>query len=232
MKLSLVIPCFNEATNLPLLLARCRGFTREPGCEIVLVDNGSNDSSPDVLHEQLPCYPGCRSIRIEKNQGYGFGILAGLKAAKGEILGWTHADLQTDPLDALLGLRLFEKNGANIFVKGRRYGRPIGDVAFTTGMSVFETILLGKPMWDINAQPTMFPRAFFESWHEPPHDFSLDLFAYYHALRIGLEIHRFPVRFGERAHGLSHWNVNWAAKRKFIRRTIEFSVQLKNTFKS
>lgn len=226
MKLSLIIPCFNEAANLPLLLERCREVTREPDCEIVLVDNGSHDSSTDVLHEKLPGYPGCRSIRVEKNQGYGFGILSGLKAATGDILGWTHADLQTDPQDALRGLKLFEQYGPNIFVKGRRYGRPVGDVVFTIGMSVFETILLGKPMWDINAQPTMFSRAFFESWHEPPHDFSLDLFAYYQARRMGLAVHRFPVRFGERAHGVSHWNVNWAAKRKFMRRTIDFSFQL------
>lgn len=227
MKLSLVIPCYNEAPNLPLLLERCKELTRQPNVEVILVDNGSTDNSPSVLTELLPSYPGCRSIRVEKNQGYGFGILAGLKVAKGEILGWTHADMQTDPQDALCGLALFEKFGLNVFVKGRRYGRPLGDVAFTVGMSLFETILLGKPMWDINAQPTMFSRQFFETWREPPHDFSVDLYTYYQARKGGLDVHRFAVRFGERAHGISHWNVNWAAKRKFIRRTVDFSMQLR-----
>lgn len=226
MKFSLVIPCYNEAANLPLLLERCKEIVRQPDCEVILVDNGSTDSSPDVLQEHLPAYPGCRSIRVGKNQGYGFGILSGLKAARGDILAWTHADMQTDPQDALRGLAFFEKHGPNIFVKGRRYGRPLGDVAFTVGMSLFETVLLGKPMWDINAQPTMFSRVFFESWQEPPYDFSLDLFAYYQTRQAGLAVHRFPVRFGERAHGISHWNVNWAAKRKFIRRTVDFSLQL------
>lgn len=226
MKLSLVIPCYNEAANLPLLLERCKEVSRQPDCEVILVDNGSTDDSPVVLRELLPAYPGCGSIRVEKNQGYGFGILSGLKASTGDFLGWTHADMQTDPQDALSGQALFDKHGPNIFIKGQRYGRPLGDVAFTVGMSLFETMLLGKPMWDINAQPTMFSRAFFESWHEPPHDFSLDLFAYYQARRMGLAVHRFPVRFGERAHGVSHWNVNWAAKRKFIRRTVDFSLQL------
>ena len=153
--------------------------------------------------------------------------MSGLKAAKGEILGWTHADMQTDPQDTLFGLELFEKHGDDIFVKGRRYGRPFMDVVFTVGMSVFETFLLARPMWDINAQPTMFSRRFFESWTAPPDDFSLDLYAYYQAQSYGLKVHRFPVRFGERAHGVSHWNVNWAAKRKFIRRTVDFSLQLK-----
>lgn len=227
MKFTLVIPCYNEAKNIPLLLERCKEVARQEGCEVILVDNGSTDDSPEVLKNLLGAYPGCRSVRVDQNQGYGFGILSGLRAATGEILGWTHADMQTDPQDTLRGLAFFERYGSNIFVKGRRFGRPFGDVAFTVGMSMFESLLLGKRMWDINAQPTMFPRSFFESWREPPHDFSLDLFAYYQALQNGLVIHRFPVRFGERANGVSHWNVNWAAKRKFIRRTVDFSLQLK-----
>jgi glycosyltransferase involved in cell wall biosynthesis len=227
MKFSLIIPCYNEAANLPLLLERCKALAAKSEVEIILVDNGSTDRTPQVLSDLLPQYPGCRTVRVEKNQGYGFGILSGLRAAKGEILGWTHADMQTDPQDALSGLELFEIHGKDIFVKGRRYGRPLADVIFTIGMSLFETLLLVKPMWDINAQPTMFSYKFFESWNSPPDDFSLDLYAYYQAKTKGLQIYRFPVKFGERAHGVSHWNVNWAAKWKFIRRTIDFSLQLK-----
>jgi glycosyltransferase involved in cell wall biosynthesis len=227
MRFSLVIPCYNEAANLPLLLERCKELAVRPDVEVVLVDNGSTDSTAEALQNLLPKYPGCRSIRVEKNQGYGFGIVSGLRAAEGQILGWTHADMQTDPQDALRGLDLFEKHGDNIFVKGRRYGRPFMDVVFTVGMSMFETLLLAKPMWDINAQPTMFPRKFFDAWSSPPDDFSLDLYAYYQAQTQGLKVCRFPVKFGERAHGVSHWNVNWAAKSKFIRRTVDFSIQLK-----
>lgn len=225
-KFSFVIPCYNEAANIPLLLERCRVLIRSD-VEIILVDNGSTDSSPEVLIRLLPQYPGCRSVRVAENQGYGFGILTGLKAAKGEILGWTHADMQTDPHDVLQGLKLFEKHGKDIFVKGKRFGRPMADVVFTIGMSIFETLLLGKPMWDINAQPNMFSRTFFEAWQNPPHDFSLDLYAYYQAKVHKMPVYRFPVRFGNRAHGVSHWNVSWSAKRKFIMRTLSFSLQMK-----
>lgn len=227
MKFSLVIPCYNEAANLPLLLDRCKDLAAQPEVEVVLVDNGSTDSTAELLRNLLPLYPGCRSIRVEENRGYGFGVISGLKAASGQLLGWTHADMQADPQDVLRGLDFFEKHGDDVFVKGRRYGRPLIDVVFTVGMSVFETLLLARPMWDINAQPTMFSRSFFEGWETPPDDFSLDLYAYYHAQAKGLKVYRFPVRFGERAHGVSHWNVNWAAKRKFIRRTVDFSLQLK-----
>ena len=159
--------------------------------------------------------------------GYGYGIKMGLKKTVGKYLAWTHADMQTDPQDVLRGLALFDQKGLDIFVKGKRYGRPLADVVFTLGMSVFETLLLRKPLSDINAQPTMFSRHFFETWLTAPDDFALDLYAYYEAQIQGLKVHRFPVRFGERAHGVSHWNVNWTAKWKFIRRTIDFSFQLK-----
>lgn len=227
MKFSLIIPCYNEVANLPALLEHCKPILENPLFEVILVDNGSTDGSLEVLQNLLPSYPGCRILRIDKNRGYGFGILSGLKSAKGEILSWTHADSQTDPQDVLRGLELFERHGIDIFVKGQRFGRPLSDEIFTFGMSLFETVLLRKPLWDINAQPTMFSRYFFETWRNPPDDFALDLYAYYQALFKDLKVRRFPVNFGKRAHGYSHWNVSWSSKWKFIRRTIVFSLHLK-----
>jgi glycosyltransferase involved in cell wall biosynthesis len=232
MRASLVIPCYNEARSLPRLLQQCDALVRTADAEVILVDNGSTDDTPDALADMLPRHFGCRSVRVEHNQGYGYGILAGLRAAQGAVIGWTHADLQTDPGDVRRGLELFTRHGDDIFVKGRRYGRPAGDVFFTVGMSVFETLLLRAPLWDINAQPTLFSRKFFEQWMNPPHDFALDLYAYYQARRKGVPVYRFPVRFGRRAHGLSHWNVNWAAKRRFITRTVQFSVALRREMRA
>lgn len=229
LRLSIVIPCYNEAANLPLLIERCAAW---PDAEVILVDNGSTDDTREVMQRLLPTAPGCRGVHVGTNRGYGAGILAGLAEARGDIMGWTHADLQTDPRDALRAMALFRSHGLNIFVKGRRRGRPLTDAFFTAGMSGFETLLLAVPMRDINAQPTMFNRGFFETWRAPPLDFSLDLYAYYHARVAGLRVHRFPVTFGRRAHGVSSWNVNRAAKWKFIRRTVLFSIRLRRTRES
>ena len=227
MKFSLVIPCYNESKNIELLLNRCRSLGARKDWEIILVNNGSTDNTLEILEHLLPQYPGCRVVNVKINKGYGFGILAGLRAAKGEILAWTHADMQTDPQDVVLGLDLFEESGSEVIVKGRRYGRPIGDTLFTIGMSGFETLLLRKPMWDINAQPTMFSRNFFETWRVPPDDFALDLYAYYEAKSQSIKVRRFPVEFGERAYGQSHWNVDWKSKWKFIQRTVMYSLKLR-----
>lgn len=230
-KLSLVLPCFNEAETLPGLIDRIEAsFAPDAGVEVVLVDNGSRDATPEIVRQRLPGHPVVRGVRVETNRGYGFGILAGLAAARGRHLGWTHADLQTDPADALRALALLERapRPDRLFVKGRRHGRPLGDVVFTVGMSAFETALLRRPLWDINAQPNVVPRAFYEAVAAgSPHDFSLDLYFYYEARRHGLEIVRFPVRFGARRHGVSNWNVDWRGKKRFIERTVKFSLELR-----
>jgi polyisoprenyl-phosphate glycosyltransferase len=230
-RLSLVIPCYNEAKNLPLLIGRVEErFAAADGAEVVLVDNGSSDDSPSILRERLAGHAVLRSVRVEKNQGYGFGILSGLRAARGRYLGWSHADMQTDPADALRALELIEgsESPERVYAKGERYGRPFKDVLFTVGMSAFETALLRRPLWDINAQPNVFPRWFYERVAPAaPHDCSLDLYFSHAARRHGLSRLRFPVRFGERAHGVSHWNVDWKSKKKFIERTVKFSLELR-----
>lgn len=231
-KYSLVIPCFNEAENLPSLLARIVStFSKTSGYEIILVDNGSWDATPHILAETASRHPSLlRSIRVEKNQGYGWGILQGLAVAHGDFLGWTHADMQTDPADALKGFALLEAQDSDMaFVKGRRHGRAVSDSFFSIGMSLFDSLLFSVPLWDINAQPSLLTRGLYQSWRNPPKDFALDLFVYVHAAQQQAKIARFPVHFGKRLHGVSHWNIGWRAKWKFIKKTIAFSLALKKS---
>ena len=228
--LSLVIPCYNEADNLPLLVDRCAlVFGSRDDVEVILVDNGSKDRTAEILPGLLAPHKNLRTVRVPENQGYGHGILTGLRAATGRVLAWTHADMQTDPHDVLVGLERFQRSATpeRLFVKGNRYGRPAFDVVFTWGMAAFESALLGAAMWDINAQPTMFPRSFFDTWSDPPTDFSLDLYAYYTARRTGMTLERFPVYFGPRAHGESRWNTGLTARWRFIRRTVDYSLKMK-----
>ena len=234
MKASLVIPCFNEGKSIPALLARCEEIIGDRDIEIVIVDNGSTDDTQNILTPLLLKYSFATLISVSINNGYGNGIIEGLKGSSGLILGWTHADLQTDPGDVIDALEFFEGSSDPkcFFVKGRRYGRTRIDAAFTAGMSIFETILMKTRMWDINAQPTIFHRSFYESWDNPPDDFSLDLFAYFMAKKKNLLIKRFPVIFSNRVHGVSHWNVSFSSKFRFIKRTLLYSFLLHKRFKN
>ena len=227
MKLSIVVPCYNEEQNIPLILNRFGEIIERDDIEVILVDNGSTDNSAQVLKELLPGYPFARTTKVEVNQGYGYGILQGLKECDGEYIGWTHADMQTDPADILKALAIIEDEKGLVFVKGNRKGRPLFDVFFTVGMSLFETCYLHKKLYDINAQPNIFPKIFFDGWENPPYDFSLDLYALYMARAKNLKVIRFPVLFPKRIYGESKWNTGFKSKWKFIKRTIEFSVNLK-----
>lgn len=229
MKLSIVVPCYNEEENIPLILERFREVIHREDMEVILVDNGSTDNSAQVLAELLPKYSFARTVPVKVNQGYGYGILMGLSRCQGEYVGWTHADMQTDPADIIRALEIIEKEQGLVFVKGNRKGRPLFDTFFTVGMSLFETCYLHKRLYDINAQPNIFPKIFYEGWADPPYDFSLDLYALYMARKKGLRVIRFPVLFPERIHGESKWNTGLKAKWRFIKRTIDFSVKLKKS---
>ncbi len=233
MKLSIVVPCYNESKNIPLILSGFDQVIQRDDVEVVLVNNGSTDNSKEILENLLPKYSFARLANVEENQGYGYGILYGLKQATGTYIGWTHADMQTDPSDVIKALEIIEKSSEteNIYVKGDRKGRPFFDQIFTSGMSLFETIYMGERLHDINAQPNIFHRSFFESWDDPPHDFSLDLYVLYMAKKQKISVVRFDVLFPERIHGSSSWNTGFAAKKKFIKRTLDFSSKLKKRLK-
>lgn len=229
MKLTIVIPCYNEEKNIPLILNKFQEAITTEQIEVLLVNNGSTDGSEELLQTLLPSFTFAKSILVPVNQGYGYGILQGLGAAKGDFIGWTHADLQTDPIDVLKAYHILEgeKWEKNIFIKGNRKGRGIMDQLFTSGMSIFETIYLRKKLYDINAQPNIFSKEFYESWKNPPFDFALDLYVSYMAQVKNLNIIRFTVQFPPRIHGSSHWNTGIMAKWKFIKRTLAFSVEMK-----
>ncbi len=233
MKLSVVIPCYNEEKNIPLLIKRFDEVIKRDDIEVIIVNNGSSDNSEKILDDLAPKYAFIKIVKVEINQGYGYGILEGLKHAKGEFIGWSHADMQTDPNDIIKALDIIEsqKNKEKIFVKGNRKGRLLCDNFFTFAMGCFETILMGKFLWDINAQPNIFSRELFDNWKNPPFDFALDLFALYQAVNQKYNIIRFNVFFPKRIHGASHWNTSLGAKWKFIKRTMDFSFKLKKELK-
>ena len=226
--LSIVIPCFNEAKSLPKLVKDFSKKLKRKDVELILVNNGSNDSTETIISNLKKDYNFLKMIKLKKNNGYGNGILQGLKKAKGKYISWTHADLQTDPYDVIIGFEKFEKElSPKIFIKGNRLGRPLKDIIFTIGMSIFETILLKKFFWDVNAQPNIFHKNFFNILEKIPLDFSFDLFFYFNAKKKKLKILRFPVKYPERKFGVSHWNTDFKNKMKFIKRTIKYSFQLK-----
>ena len=231
MKLSIIIPCFNEELSLKKLVDNCLEYINDD-IEILLVDNGSVDNTFNaLLNLNLPS--NIVPIRVEKNIGYGNGILFGLKHAKGEIVSWTHADLQTDVSDVLRGFNLFEKEliSRNCMVKGVRKNRNILDAFFTFSMGVYSSILLSTWMYDINAQPKIFHREFLKEFKNPPLDFSLDLYLVHFFKSNKIAVKTFPVIFNKRLYGEAKGGGSFKGKYKLILRTLKYIRKLKNNLR-
>lgn len=236
--LSIVIPCFNEAENVTILLDKFAMLAREKDypLEIIIIDGCSTDQTPAVLREYFAQHqrPDCKLILQPQRGGYGYDIMAGLAQARSDVLCWTHADLQTDPADVLKAFDLYQScQPAPVFIKGKRKNRRILEAFFTFGMQMVVWAVLKTYLSDINAQPKLFSRDFYEKYlkNNPPDDFSLDLFAMYQAKHAGLAIKELPVYFAKRLHGEAKGGGSWQGRIKLIKRTFRYITQLRSTLK-
>lgn len=234
-ELSIVVPCYNEAGNIPLIIAEfSKLLDANPGLEVILVDNGSTDNSQIILKEHLPAGKNFVIAKVDENQGYGYGILFGLQHASGKVLAWTHADMQTDPADVLVAYKKYqEANDEMAFVKGARKERKLLEAFFSWGMQVLASIVLKTPLEEINAQPKLFSRKFYDLYLKQgaPNDFSLDLYALYHAYRNSKLI-SIPVYFNKRIHGEAKGGGSWSGRIKLIKRTLAYIFELAESLKS
>jgi glycosyltransferase involved in cell wall biosynthesis len=100
-EISVVIPVFNEEENLPVLAAEIQGAMRGTGrpYEVIYVDDGSTDASPEVLKRLARADPTVRIVRQRRNAGQTAALDAGFRFARGGIVVTLDADLQNDPAD-------------------------------------------------------------------------------------------------------------------------------------
>lgn len=226
-QLSIIIPCYNEEGNLPALIEKCKAVVKiNTDVEIILVNNGSTDNSKRVLDGLLGLKnnTNINVHHINVNQGYGYGILEGLKLASANTLCWTHADLQTDIFDCLKAHQIFyQQENPYLLVKGRRRGRFLLDTLFTFLMSCNVFYKLGKFIPDINAQPKLFSRKLYQKIvTDAPWDFSLDLYFLLHATK-NKNITEFHVDFKQRTSGEAKGGSgNLKLKMTLAKRTINF----------
>ncbi|HLY60760.1 MAG TPA: dolichyl-phosphate beta-glucosyltransferase [Terriglobia bacterium] len=123
--LSIVIPAYNEAARigntLEKVLQYCESGSRPT--ELVIVDDGSTDSTPELLKDFQKRWPATRILRNEPNRGKGFSVRRGVLEAQGEFVLFSDADLsapieETDRLlaamdslqaDAVVGSRAINR---------------------------------------------------------------------------------------------------------------------------
>lgn len=104
--LSIVVPLYNEAESLPELVAWIDRVARANNLsyEAILVDDGSNDGSWEVIESLKRSYPAVRGIGFARNYGKSAALYCGFEAARGEVVITMDADLQDSP-DEIPALR-------------------------------------------------------------------------------------------------------------------------------
>lgn len=123
MDVSVVVPLLNEEENIPILYDELTQSLQKIGVEyeLVFVDDGSTDSSLQILEDLQKADATIHVISLRKNFGQTAALTAGFDMAKGNIIVAMDADLQNDPAD--ISILLDKINEGNDMVTGWRFNR-------------------------------------------------------------------------------------------------------------
>ena len=136
--LSIDIPVFDERENLTPLWAELHPVLREasPSHEVIFVDDGSTDGSAEVI-KQLRAASSCiRVLRARRNSGQSAALLAGFRAARGEIVVSLDGDGQNDPTDIPALLRHLPEYDAAVGYRKHRADGPVRRLTSLIGNAV------------------------------------------------------------------------------------------------
>ena len=152
--LSLVIPAYNEAESLPVLLANLHATVKTHGylVEIIFINDGSTDDTAAVLdalseHSQLTVHV----IHFRRNRGKAEALTAGFQHATGGIVITMDADLQDDPAEIPKLIDTLEKGNYGL-ISGWKYPRkdPLEKRAFSFLFNRVTAMFTGVKLHDMN----------------------------------------------------------------------------------
>ncbi len=119
MKLSIIIPCFNEENTIKIIIEKVLKFSLFDK-EIIIVDDCSTDQSREIIKKLAKDNSNIKYFFLEKNLGKGSALNKGLKEANGDIILIQDADLEYDPKDYPIMIKPFIDTDADI-VYGSRF---------------------------------------------------------------------------------------------------------------
>lgn len=207
--LSLVMPCYNEEECLKATASGLAQSFHDEGIdlELVLVDNGSTDGTGRIIDELIAAGMPVTKVQIEKNCGYGDGILRGLHVCRAPLIGYLCADGQVGPADVVWTYRLMDGRAERVMAKVRRRFRQDSWKRKIVSI-VYNFMMVGLFGWlgaiDINATPKIFSRANFRRMKLTSTDWFLDPEIVLKAKLLGLRTIEVDVEGLARQGGTSH----------------------------
>lgn len=202
--LSIVIPLFNEAENVPLLVPAIRAVLgADPNwLELILVDDGSRDQTVQITQEFCAGDTRIRLVRHEGNRGLGAAIRTGLQAANGELVLYTDADL---PFDFQLIPQLLRLAQPDNIVIGCRNNRGEGGRRWllSRGYNLLTWLALGVRVRDVNFACKLFPRKAVRGMRLSSEGSFIDAEMLLECRRLGFGIAELPMTYYPRQLGQS-----------------------------
>jgi len=120
-KISILIPAFNEETRIPTFLKELLKFAENnlESYEIIVINDGSLDKTEETVLKLIANYNRARLISYDDNMGKGHAVLQGVLNAKGKFILFIDADGSIKPPEILKMYRIFQKFHFDIIVGSR-----------------------------------------------------------------------------------------------------------------
>ncbi len=213
MKVSLVIPVYNEEENLPLLFQSVQKEMQElkTTWEVIFVDDGSRDNSQNVLGELVKKDPKhVRVVIFRRNFGQTAAIAAGIDHSQGETIVLLDADMQNDPAD--IPMLLAKLDEGYDLVSGWRKDRKDNRFTRTIPSNLANGLIswvTGVHLHDYGCTLKAYRREALSGFHlyGEMHRF-IPVFAY----SIGAKITELPVRHHPRKFGVAKYGLERTVK--------------------
>jgi glycosyltransferase involved in cell wall biosynthesis len=205
-QLSIVIPAYNEGARIERTLDRVMSCVEQQGwdAEVLVVDDGSTDATPQIVGRWMERYPRLHLIKNEGNRGKGYSVRNGLLQASGEVVMFTDADLSApmeeaerlmaaiaDGADVAIGSRWMDKTRQTIHqpLYRRFFGRCFNWVTRTVMGLPFKDTQCGFKAFKRPASQIIFRLQRIERWGFDPEILFI-------ARKLGYEIREVPVTWG------------------------------------
>lgn len=203
MKLSIVVPVYNEKITIEKILGEIRaveGLEKE----IIVVDDASTDGTVEILKKLEAGNPDIKFVYKEKNRGKGHTLKVGFEHTTGDYVIVQDADLEYDPRDYHKLIRALEEHNADV-IYGSRFSGSYEDMSTlhyigNKMLTLVTNIFFGVMLTDMETCYKLMPGDFVRKVNIKSERFDFEPEITAKILKSGLKIREVPISYRGRTH--------------------------------